>query len=163
MSNGPNEKLSPEKALISEVIRRYWILGMDCSLLEVHKLAWFMTRRIHAHGLDDPLKLDYQADRYGPYAHRLQHLLNSLDGSYLRCEKRIPDARPEDVVWFDIARTEKVRAYLKSGEANPYMEPLDEVEAIIDGFQSPRGLELLATVDWLIEREQAEPERNHAI
>lgn len=153
---GGVEKLTPARAMISELIRRYWVLGMECSLLEVHKLAWFMTRRIDAHGLDDPLKLDYQADRYGPYAHRLQHLLNSLDGSYLRSEKRIPDARPEDVVWFDVARAEKVRAYLKSGEASRYMKPLEEVEAIIDGFQSPRGLELLATVDWLVARERTD-------
>jgi O-acetyl-ADP-ribose deacetylase (regulator of RNase III) len=144
------EKLTPARALIAELVRRYWILGMECSLLEVHKLAWFMTRRIRAHGLDDPLKLDYKADRFGPYAHRLQHLLNSLEGSYLHCDRRIPDARPHDVIWFDVARAERVALYLKSGEARQYMGALQDVESIIDGFQSPRGLELLATVDWLL-------------
>ena len=152
------EKLTPARALISELVRRYWILGMECSLLEIHKLAWFMTRRIKALALDDPLKLDYRADRYGPYAHRLQHLLNSLDGSYLHCDKRIPDAKPHDVIWFDVSRAERLSLYLKSAAANPFRAALDEVESIIDGFQSPRGLELLATVDWLVEQEGCSPE-----
>jgi hypothetical protein len=35
-------------------------------------------------------------------------------------------------------------------------EVLDRTAALIDGFESPRGTELLATVDWLIEREECE-------
>lgn len=35
------EKLTPARALIAELIRRYWVMGMDCSLLEIQKLAWF--------------------------------------------------------------------------------------------------------------------------
>ena len=34
---------------------------------------------------------------------------------------------------------------------------LDVTAETIDGFESPMGMELLATVDWLIERERAEP------
>jgi len=34
---------------------------------------------------------------------------------------------------------------------------LDSTPKRIDGFESPLGMELLATVDWLIEREHAEP------
>jgi hypothetical protein len=33
---------------------------------------------------------------------------------------------------------------------------LDRTAALIDGFESPLGMELLATVDWLIQREQCE-------
>jgi hypothetical protein len=38
----------------------------------------------------------------------------------------------------------------------PLQEVLDRTAALIDGFESPLGMELLATVDWLIEREQCE-------
>jgi hypothetical protein len=34
---------------------------------------------------------------------------------------------------------------------------LDSTPKRIDGFESPLGMELLATDDWLIEREHAEP------
>ena len=108
-------------------------------------------------GLEDPLDLRFEANRYGPYARRLTHLLDGLDGSYLHCEKRIADAGPLDVIWFDDSRKERVEIYLKSQEAREYHEALERTSALIDGFQSPLGMELLATVDWLIEREGIRP------
>ena len=151
------EKLTPARALIAELVRRYWMLGIDCSLLEIQKLAWFLERAISKSGQKDPLDLRFEANRYGPYADRLRHLLDSLDGSYLRCDKRLADARPEDVIWFEQSRKDKVHAYLKSSEALPYQAALEQVSDLIDGFQSPLGMELLATVDWLMERENCKP------
>ncbi|CAM3506664.1 macro domain-containing protein [Halomonas lysinitropha] len=151
------EKLTPARALIAELVRRYWVLGIECSLLEVQKLAWLMERRIVAHGLDNPLNLQFQPHRYGPYSDRLRHLLNGLDGSYLHSEKRINDATPDEVVWFDESCRERVTAYLRSAEALPYAEALEEVDDLIDGFQSPLGMEALATLDWLISQQQVEP------
>lgn len=154
---GGVEKLTPARALIAEMVRRYWVLGIECSLLEIQKLAWFLERNIKSLGLDDPLDLRFEADKYGPYAHRLTHLLNSLDGSYLHCDKRIADAGPLDVIWFDDSRRERVALYLKSNEANVFQEVLERTSALIDGFQSPLGMELLATVDWLIHRQGVSP------
>lgn len=151
------EALTPARALIAELVRRYWVLGIECSLLEVQKLAWFLERAIRREGLSDPLMLRFQADRYGPYADPLRHLLDALDGSYLHCEKRLADAGPTDVIWFDEARKSKVQAYLRTGEAKSYQGALESVGRIIDGFESPLGMELLATVDWLIAREGCEP------
>lgn len=151
------EKLTPARALMAELVRRYWVLGIECSLLEVQKLAWLLEHRILAHGLEDPLLLEFQPHRYGPYSDRLRHLLNGLDGSYLHSEKRINDAAPDEVVWFDESRRERLNAYLRSAEAMPYAEVLEEVDALIDGFQSPLGMEVLATLDWLISQERIEP------
>lgn len=150
------EKLTPARALIAELVRRYWVLGIECSLLEVQKLAWLMERRIVAHGLDNPLRLEFQPHRYGPYSDRLRHLLNGLDGSYLHSEKRINDATPEEVVWFDETRRERLHTYLRSAEAMLYAQALEEVDELIDGFQSPLGMEVLTTLDWLISQEQIE-------
>jgi len=151
------EKLTPARALIAELVRRYWVLGMECSLLEIHKLAWFLERAIERLTPDDnPLDLRFSADKYGPYAERLRHMLNNLDGSYLRCDKRISDAGPLDVIWFDDKRRAYLQTYLKGAEAKPHTEALESTSALIDGFESPYGMELLATVDWLVEREQCE-------
>ena len=151
------EKLTPARALIAELVRRYWVLGMECSFLEIQKLAWFLERSIERFNPgDNPLNLQFAPHKYGPYANRLDHLLNNLDGSYLRSEKRISDADPLDVVWFDDERKAFVASYLKS-EAKAYVAALEFTTALIDGFESPYGMELLATVDWLLERESVQP------
>lgn len=152
-----NYRLTPASAMLAELVRRYWVLGMECSLLEIQKLAWFLERAIDKlSAAKNPLELKFVAHKYGPYANRLDHLLNNLDGSYLHCDKRISDANPFDVIWFDEKRKDFLHAYLKS-EAQPYAKALEQTAELIDGFESPFGMELLATVDWLISRENAEP------
>jgi hypothetical protein len=84
------EKLTPARALVAELVRRYSVLGFECTLLEIHKLAYLLQRRIVELGGVSPLKLEFRADKFGPYAPSLGHLLNNLDGSYLHCEKRFP-------------------------------------------------------------------------
>jgi len=151
------EMLTPARALIAELVRRYWVLGMECSLLEIHKLAWFLERAIEAAGMDNPLDLRFEARHYGPYADRLRHLLDALDGSYLKSDKRISDCGPLDTIWFNDARRDKVALYLKT-EAKAYLPALERATRLIDGFESPFGLELLSTVDWLLTQEQIAPE-----
>ncbi len=149
-------KLTPARALVAELVRRYWLLGIECSLLEIQKLAYFLQREIKALNLPDPLNLEFSANRYGPYADRLRHLLDALDGSYLHCRKRISDATPWDAIWFDLATADRLAAYLKT-EAKQYLPALESTAELIDGFESPHGMELLATVDWLLNRAQCEP------
>ena len=151
------EQLTPARALIAELVRRYWVMGMECSLLEIQKLAWFLERSIERHNPgDNPLNLQFAPHKYGPYANRLDHVLNNLDGSYLHSEKRISDADPLDVIWFDDARKAFLHTYLKT-EAKAYTQALESTAALIDGFESPFGMELLATVDWLLARENVMP------
>ena len=153
------EKLTPASALVAELVRRYWILGMECTLLEVQKLAYFLERNIQQLNLHNALDLEFQANRYGPYAPRLTHLLNALDGSYLHCDKRLADAGPLDVIWFEDSKTDQVAVYLKSSEAKIYVPALEATSALIDGFESPLGMELLATVDWLLHKEGINPQK----
>ena len=141
--------------MLAELVRRYWIQGMECSLLEIQKLAWFLERAIETFGLK-PLNLLFKANKYGPYTDRLRYLLAGLDGTYLHCEKRISDADPLDVIWFDDDRKAALQTYLKS-EAKAYTQALESAAALIDGFESPFGMELLSTVDWLLTKEGVAP------
>ena len=147
------EELTPARALIAEMVRRYSILGLDCTNLEVQKLGWFLTRVIQKMRIKDPLELSYGANKYGPYADNLRHLLDCLDGSYLHCEKRLADAGPTDILWFDDSRKEKVRDYLAEPSQSEYSDVLERTSELIDGFESPLGMELLATVDWVLVHE----------
>ena len=151
------DKLTPARALIAELVRRYCVLGMECTLLEAQKLAWLLERSLERLAPDNPLDLRFKANQYGPYADRLRHLLNGLDGSYLHCDKRISDAGALDLISFDDTRNDYLQTYLKSGEAKPYRGALDFTIRLIDGFQSPFGMELLATVDWLLKEGRCEP------
>jgi len=154
------ETLSPARALIAELVRRYWVLGMECSLLEIQKLAWFLERTIERMSpSDNPLDLRFEQNKFGPYADRLRHVLEGLDGSYLRSEKRISDSSPLDVIWFDESRKAFLQTYLKS-EGKAYLPALEETALLIEGFESPFGMELLATVDWLLCKQDLAPNVN---
>jgi hypothetical protein len=118
-------------------------------MLEAQKLAWFLRGAIRRFGLPNSIADDFSANRYGPYSDKVRHLLDSLDGSYLTCERRVADARPFDPIRFRHERADDIAAYLTTPEARPYRSALDAASDTIDGFQSPHGMELLATIDWL--------------
>lgn len=157
MSHARFTGLTPARALIAELVRRYGVLGLECGILEVQELAWFLQRTIARLALPDPLELRFSANKYGPYSDQLRHLLNALDGSYLHCEKRLADAGPLEPLWFEPEKRGVVAEYLQAEPARLYQPALDQASELIDGFESPLGMELLATVDWLLSREGCEP------
>ncbi|MFT4075705.1 MAG: macro domain-containing protein [Asticcacaulis sp.] len=149
------ENLTPARASIAELIRRYSILGIQCSLLEVQKLGYFLDRfnaKLNITGFE----FNFSANKFGPYSEKLRHMLDGLDGSYLHCDKRLSDAGPFDPIGFDEAKREVVALYLKT-EGKNTLPAMEATSALIDGFESPLGMELLSTVDWLVHEMGAEP------
>ena len=145
------EELTPARALIAEMVRRYCVLGLGCTVLEVQKLAWFIARGAERTGAEDPLELEFRANVYGPYSDKLRFLLDAMDGSYLECERRLADAGPGSEIWFNAKKKDYVDAYMRSA-GKRYLPALEWASATIQGFESPFGMELLSTVDWLIQR-----------
>src|SRR6266550_5428803 len=113
------------------------------TLLEVQKLGYFLERSVNALKLDNKFKFEFGANKFGPYSEKLKHLLNGLDGSYLHCDKRLADAAPFDQIRFEDSERDKVAAYLTTPEAKPYRNALEKTSKLIDGFESPLGMELL--------------------
>ena len=144
------EELTPARAMLVDVIRRYSVLGFECTNLEVQKLAYFLQRILRGLALDDPLRLKFVPNKYGPYADALRHMLDGLDGSYLHCQKRLHDAGPLDPIQLDLDRLPKVEEYVSRGPGAVYHEALERLDKLIDGFQSPYLMELLSSVDWLL-------------
>lgn len=151
------QELTPARGIVVELVRRYGALGLDCSLLEIQKLAYFLERQLQRMNLPNVLDLEFKAHRYGPYAPKLGHLLNALDGSYLHCAKRLADADPLETIWFDSAKQPVIAAYLKS-EAKAFVPAMEAVSQLTEGFESPLGMEALATVDWLMHVGGVRPE-----
>lgn len=149
------ERLTPPRASIAELIRRYSILGIECSLLEVQKLGYFLERFNRKMSLSE-FEFDFTARKFGPYSDKLKHMLNGLDGSYLHCYKRLSDAGPFEPIRFDEAKRDVVALFMKT-EGKSHLSAVEATSALIDGFESPLGMELLATVDWLVVEMGAEP------
>lgn len=149
--------LTPPRAMISELVRRYQVLGFECTYLEVQKLAWLLERNLIRNGIQS-MDLRFKPDRYGPYSDRLRHLLNALDGSYLLSEKRSADASPLDTIRFNAEKGFELQQYLDSAEMKPYRRSLEQTAATIIGFETPFGMELLASVDWLLSERKTPPE-----
>ena len=80
-----------------------------------------------------------------------------MDGSYLQGDKRIADSSKEDVIRFNDAKKDKLVTYLNS-EAKVFLPSLEKATSIIEGFESPYGMELLSTVDWVISQQGCDPD-----
>jgi O-acetyl-ADP-ribose deacetylase (regulator of RNase III) len=117
------------------------LLDPFITLLEVHKLLYFMQES------GEGLRLKYVKGHYGPYAENLRHLLSAVEGHFVtgfsdggeRPGKEmslVPGAVEDAKVFLDGHSETKAR--------------LDRVAALVDGFETPFGLELLATVHWLV-------------
>ncbi len=104
------------------------------------------------------MNFKFTANKFGPYSESLKHLLNGLDGSYLHCDKRLGDAGPFDVIHFNDSKRDKISAFLTTPETKEYRPALEKTSELIDGFESPLGMELLSTVDWLINQAGVKPE-----
>jgi len=142
------EKLTPARAALADLVRRYSVLGIECSLLEVQKLGYFLERFTSKLALPS-FGFEFSANRYGPYSEKLRHMLNGLDGSYLRCDKRLADAGPFEPIRFDEARRDAVTLFMKT-EGKLHWPAVEATASLIDGFESPLGMELLSTVHWLV-------------
>lgn len=137
--------LTKPRALVLALIEKYKMLGFDISLLEIQKLAYFLQRVGQTE-----LKLNFKKYHYGPYAHNLQHLLHKLENNYILVTKPILDSKPFDTVYFNVQKTNELKNYIETNCSEIEKKQIQIVERIMRGFESPFGLELLATVDWII-------------
>jgi hypothetical protein len=86
---------------------------------------------------------------YGPYAENLRHVLRAVEGYHVSGYGGGGDA-PDKVLQIVPGAVVSAGALL---EAHP--EPrarCEKVAKLVEGFESPFGLELLATVHWIITR-----------
>lgn len=132
-------------SMILVLMNQYRKLGYDTSLLEIQKLAYFLQRM----GQND-LKLNYKQYHYGPYAHNLQHLLHELEKGYLRSEKSILDSKPLDVVYLNAESAVEADEFISKNCSDEEKVRLNKLFGLMNGFESPFGLELLSSVDWII-------------
>lgn len=135
--------LTKPRALILAMAEKYHVLGFDISHLEIQKLAYFLQE------LGQPdLNLRYSKGAYGPYATNLKHLLAHLEGYYFKGQIRFHDMKPTDALQLVEGTLPEVHDFLEKNLKQAENERLTQVSNLIEGFESPLGLELLATTHW---------------
>lgn len=144
----PRPKLTPGRAALVSLMNRYLSALMDptITLLEVHKLMYFLQ------AAGEPLRLRYAKAWYGPYAENLRHVLRDVEGHLITGYASEGDA-PDIELALVAGAARDAEGYLSSSADT--QERFDRVAQLVEGYETPFGLELLATVHWVATRERA--------
>ena len=140
--------MSAGRASLVALVDRYLGGLMDpfVTLLEVHKLMYFMQET------GQPLRLQYAKGPFGPYAENLRHVLHAIEGHLISGYLDGGDApgKQLELVPGAVADAED---FLRTDTDT--RERLERVADLVAGFETPFGLELLATVHWVFTRDGA--------
>ena len=136
------------RAALVSLMHRYLGGLMDpfVTLIEVQKLMYFMQEA------GQPLRLTYKKHHYGPYADNLRHVLKAVEGHLVAGYHDGGDA-PNKQLELVPSAVDDARAFLN--DKTETLARFDRVGDLVEGFETPFGLELLATVHWVATREGA--------
>jgi O-acetyl-ADP-ribose deacetylase (regulator of RNase III) len=140
--------MTPGRAALLGLMRRYLAAAMDpdISLLEIHKLMYFMQEA------GEDLRLGFVKGHYGPYAEKLRHVLTRVEGHFLTGYGDAEDD-PERRIELNLKASKRADSFLEDHPETG--RRLSEVADLIRGFETSYGMELLATVHWVARREGA--------
>lgn len=135
--------MTPGRAGVIGLMERYFQTGYEyrLSLVEVQKLAYFLQEA------GENLRLEYRAHHHGPYADGLRKVLRHMEGHYTR---GVGDGKnsPETPLELLPGAAEASRAVLATRAET--LTRLERVARLIEGFETPFGMELLGTVHWVM-------------
>ena len=142
-------RMTAGRAALVKLMHRYLggLLDPFVTLLEVHKLMYFMQ------AAEEPLQLNFKKGPYGPYAENLRHVLNAIEGHLVSGYVDGGDA-PEKQLTLVPGGLEDANAFLN--DETETQGHLEKVSDLVEGFESPFGLELLSTVHWIASNEHVQ-------
>ncbi|HIF9346834.1 TPA: type II toxin-antitoxin system antitoxin DNA ADP-ribosyl glycohydrolase DarG [Photobacterium damselae] len=143
----PKPRMTIGRAAVIGLINQYLSTGLhyNLSLLEVQKLVYFLT----ASG-EKLNKVQFQKHHYGPYADVLRHVLDKMEGHFIsgyadgKNKPDVPISLKQDAIT-------SAQSFLDSHKETKHH--FDEVTKLVNGFESPYGMELLSTVHWVVTQE----------
>jgi O-acetyl-ADP-ribose deacetylase (regulator of RNase III) len=133
-------RMTGGRAAILKLLGQYLELGFAASVLEMQKLAYFLQEA------GQPLRLRYAKGKFGPFASELAHVLSVLEGHYISGFGDGSGGRHAQLQLMPGAYAE-AEAYLERDEVT--RKRFDRVRKLIEGFETPYGMELLASVHWV--------------
>ena len=144
-------KMTAGRAALVGLLDRYLLGLLDpfVTVLEAHNLMYFMQ------AAGEPLKLRFAKGPCGPYAENLRHVLDAVEGHFVAGYAEGGDA-PDGRLQLVPGALKEARAFLED-KADTHAR-FARVSELVDGFESPFGLELLATVHWVAADEAKAPD-----
>ena len=141
--------LTPARAMLLAVLYELVRNGEFVSEFASEKIGYFLQR----FGAKYRFNLDYQANFYGPYSGKIKHVLYYLNGSYISGYSS-KDKKPFEELSLMMDAEQDVLAYLSKEEYQKELEIVRKTQEFLTGFYSNFGLELLSTLDFIVQKEQ---------
>jgi O-acetyl-ADP-ribose deacetylase (regulator of RNase III) len=141
--NTHRPRMTAGRAALVGIVDRYTRQALsEPSLIETQKLMYFLQV------VGEPLRLEFAANRYGPYADNLRHVLVQIEGHYLTGygdgSGKALDGAPLAPVESAVPEVEQLL------EEHPDTKSrMEQVLDLVEGYESTYGMELLATVHWV--------------
>lgn len=136
-------ELTASRAMFLSALFRYEKLGEVASLFAANKLAYFLQRS------GEKLRLNFVPLTYGPYAQAVEKVLYAMNGKYLTGFEQMK-AKPFEPLQLNYKRYDEVEGYIKKELDVAQVKRLNDLFKIIDGFESSLSLEILASIDFLL-------------
>ena len=145
---GKAPNMTPGRAALIALVRRYLsgLLSPFITLLEIQKLLYFLQES------GEPLRLNYATGEYGPYAENLRHVLRVVEGHWLSGYADGGDAPGKELTLLPGA-AELADGFL--ADQPDTQGRIERVANLVDGYEDSFGMELLATVHWVVAKDGA--------
>lgn len=144
--NTPKPVMNAWRAALIKIVDAYRALGSEATHIEAQKLLYFLVVA------GEPLKAKFNKGLYGPYDEGMRYGLQAMDGHYL---VGFGDGDRLGPVLLKEGALDEADGYLSSHTDAQASKRIERVVDLIEGFESPYCLELLATVHWVVDREGA--------
>jgi len=141
-------KLTPARAMLMYMLFQLVRNGEFVSEFACEKLCYFLQR----FGAKGYFKLQYSKRYYGPYSGTVRHLMSTLNGSYLAGYDS-KDTKPFEYVDILQDGEKLILDYIKNKDE--LKKIVDETSDFLDGFYSYFGLELLSSIDFILQTNKA--------
>ena len=140
-------EITPGRAALVMLMHKYLIKQLEPTITprEVHELMYFLQ------AAGEPLGLPYIKGHNGLYAEGVHRVLSKIEGHWVSGYSN-PRTKPGGQFGLIPGAITDAEAFLRN-ESNTNKH-IDKVVDLIDGFEAPMGLELLAAVHWTIRKEQ---------
>lgn len=140
-------KLTPARAMLLSMFNEMNVNGEFASVFAAEKLIYFMQR----FGAKKYFKIDFKPYYYGPYSGgKVAHVLYHMNGSYIKGMGGMEN-RPFDYIWLIDGAEGEANAYIDGYINDELREICDKTKKFLSGYYSNYSLELLASVDYLLE------------
>ncbi|SEL62697.1 O-acetyl-ADP-ribose deacetylase (regulator of RNase III), contains Macro domain [Chitinophaga rupis] len=141
-------KLTPTRAIIIYLMKVYSQFEYSLTLLETQKLVYFLSRL----GDENAQKIKFEKFQYGPYAYQLAHILYDIDGVYISGMK-YKDVKTFDPLYIIEENFREIDEFITSNSTDTQKNRLENLLSLIEGFETPLSMEVLATVDYVLYNE----------